>query len=252
MNSLLLALTLSLPAPASAAAAPPPRVLMVLTSHATKGDTGQPTGYYLSEVTHPAAVFEAAGFAIDYASIRGGEPPVDGLNLDDPINARYWNNAAFRTAVRTTPRLDDIDATRYAAVFYAGGHGTMWDFPDSPAVQRVTRQIWEAGGVVAAVCHGPAALVNVRLSNGRPLVEGKRVAAFTDAEERAVKLENVVPFLLASTLVERGATHVPAADFQAQVVVDGRLVTGQNPASARGTAEAVVAALRTASAATSP
>jgi putative intracellular protease/amidase len=238
---LLFATLVGLSAPAVAPADPPaPRpVLMVLTSHGTKGGTGQPTGYYLGEVTHPLAVFEAAGIPVEFASIQGGEPPVDGLDLDDATNARYWNDARFRQAVRTTRRLDEVDPSKYSAVFYAGGHGAMWDFRGNPAVQSVTRAIYEDGGLVGAVCHGPAALVEVTLADGRPLVAGKRVSAFTDSEERAVGLEGVVPFLLASTLVERGARHVPAPDWQAQVVVDGRLVTGQNPRSAAGVAEAM-------------
>ncbi|WP_233602124.1 type 1 glutamine amidotransferase domain-containing protein [Corallococcus sp. CA047B] len=214
-------------------------VLIVMTSHATKGSTGEPTGFYLGEVTHPLAVFQAAGIPVEFASIQGGEPPVDGLDLKDATNARYWNDPAFRQSLRTTLKLDDVKVARYSAVFYAGGHGAVWDFPGSPAVQRVTREIYEAGRVVAAVCHGPAALVNVKLSDGKYLVAGKQVSAFTDDEERAVKLEKVVPFLLATTLKERGAKHQPAANWTAKVVVDERLVTGQNPQSATGTAEAV-------------
>ncbi|MGO4261852.1 type 1 glutamine amidotransferase domain-containing protein [Lysobacter sp. TAB13] len=215
-------------------------VLFVLTSHGVKGSTGQPTGYYLGEVTHPLAELEAAGIAVEFASIQGGEPPVDGLEVEDALNARYWNDAGFRAAVRDTRALDAVDASRYSAIFFAGGHGAMWDFPVSDAVRRVTREIFEAGGAVAAVCHGPAALVNVTLSNGAYLVAGKRVSAFTDEEEAAVGLSDVVPFLLASTLRERGALHQPAPNWSRQVVVDGRLVTGQNPQSAG----AVGAALR--------
>lgn len=215
-------------------------VLFVLTSHGVKGSTGQPTGYYLGEVTHPLAELEAAGIAVEFASIQGGEPPVDGLEVDDALNARYWNDAGFRAAVRDTQALDAVDASRYSAIFFAGGHGAMWDFPVSDAVRRVTREIFEAGGAVAAVCHGPAALVNVTLSDGAYLVAGKRVSAFTDEEEAAVGLSDVVPFLLASTLRERGALHQPAPNWSRQVVVDGRLVTGQNPQSAG----AVGAALR--------
>jgi putative intracellular protease/amidase len=208
-------------------------ILFVLTSHATKGASGgEPTGYYLSEVTHPLAQLEKAGIDVEFASIAGGEPPVDGLDMDDPLNARYWNDDKFRAAIRQTQRLADIDASRYSGIFFAGGHGTMWDFPDSPAVQQVTRDIYEADGVVGAVCHGPSALLNIKLSDGHYLVEGKRVAAFTDDEERAVKLENTVPFLLASTLEQRGAHHQPALSWTEQVVVDGRLITGQNPQSA--------------------
>jgi putative intracellular protease/amidase len=240
MTSLLAATLLGLAATTSTGTPPAPKpVLIVLTSHAAKGDTGQPTGYYLGEVTHPLAVFDAAGIPVEFASIQGGEPPVDGLELDDATNARYWNDPAFRNAVRTTARLDDVDAQKYSAIFFAGGHGAMWDFPASVAVQQVTRDIYESGRIVAAVCHGPAALVNVKLSEGSYLVAGKRVSAFTDEEERAVKLEGVVPFLLASQLTQRGAEHQPAAAWTTKVVVDGRLVTGQNPQSATATAEAV-------------
>lgn len=214
-------------------------VLFVLTSHGTKGDTGQPTGFYLGEVTHPLAELEAAGIPVEFASIQGGEPPVDGLDLDDATNARYWKDDRFRNAIHTTQKLDDVDASKYAAIFFAGGHGAMWDFPTSPAVQRVTREIYEQGGAVAAVCHGPAALVNVKLGDGRHLVDGKRVSAFTDSEERAVQLDGTVPFLLASQLIERGAKHEAAPDWTSKVVVDGRLVTGQNPQSASGVGAAL-------------
>lgn len=218
---------------------PEKTVLFVLTSHGTKGDNGGPTGFYLGEVTHPLAVLEAAGIAVDFASIAGGEPPVDGLDLSDAVNAQYWENETFRTAIRNTKRLDMVNPADYAAIFFAGGHGAMWDFPQSPAVNSVSRAIWEQGGVVAAVCHGPAALVNVTLSDGTHLVAGHRLAAFTDSEERAVGLDKTVPFLLASTLVARGAEHQPAADWSAQVVTDGRLVTGQNPQSAHGVGQAI-------------
>jgi putative intracellular protease/amidase len=219
-------------------------VLFVLTSHGTKGNTGEPTGYYLGEVTHPLAELKEAGVAVEFASIKGGEPPVDGLDLSDPINARFWNDAAFRKQVANTMRLADVNPSKYAAIFFAGGHGAMWDFPFDESIRAVTRSIYEAGGIVGAVCHGPAALVNVTLSDGTPLVAGKKVAAFTDSEEHAVKLEKVVPFLLASTLVERGADHQPAADWTANVVVDGRLVTGQNPQSAGGVGAAMRELLR--------
>ncbi len=228
--------TAATPNPAKPAPKP---VLIVMTSHGVKGSTGQPTGFYLGEVTHPLAVFDAAGIPVEFASIQGGEPPVDGLELEDATNARYWNDARFRNAIRTTLKLDDVDANKYSAVFYAGGHGAVWDFPTSPAVQKLTREIYENGGIVSAVCHGPAALVNVKLSDGNYLVAGKKVSAFTDDEERAVKLDGVVPFLLATTLAQRGALHQPAANWTAKTVVDGRLVTGQNPQSATGTAEAV-------------
>jgi putative intracellular protease/amidase len=216
-------------------------VLFVLTSHGTKGSTGDATGYYLAEVTHPLAELQQAGLTVEFASIQGGEPPVDGLDLNDAVNARFWQDAAFRHQVAHTQRLADVDPSRYGAIFFAGGHGAMWDFPQAPAVHSVTRAIYEAGGIVGAVCHGPAALVNVTLRDGTPLVAGKKLAAFTDSEEHAVQLQNVVPFLLASTLIKRGAVHQGAPDWSVNVVVDGRLVTGQNPQSASG----VGAAMRT-------
>lgn len=226
---------------AAEAGAAAPRVLFVLTSHGTLGDSGRRTGYYLSEVTHPLAVFREAGFEVTFASVQGGEPPVDGLDLDDPVNARFWSDPVFRAEIAATTAIAAVDARVFDVVYFPGGHGTMWDFPGNPQVQRVVREAWDAGGVVAAVCHGPAALVDVRLADGRPLVAGRRLAAFTDDEERAVALDGTVPFLLASTLVARGAIHEAAPDFEPKVVVDGRLVTGQNPASATGLAEAVVA-----------
>jgi putative intracellular protease/amidase len=237
--SLLLSTLIGMAATGNVEPAPVKPVLIVLTSHGVKGSTGEPTGFYLGEVTHPMAVLEAAGIPVELASIQGGEPPVDGLDLKDETNARYWNDAKFREAIRTTPTLASVDPARYSAILFAGGHGAAWDFPDSPAVQQQARAVWEQGGVVAAVCHGPTALVNVTLSNGRHLVDGKHVAAFTDDEERAVKLDTVVPFLLATTLTQRGAIHHPAPNWTDKVVVDGRLVTGQNPQSAHGVGEAV-------------
>lgn len=214
-------------------------VLCVVTSNPIKGDSGQPTGFWLAELTHPLEVLKEAGIETELASVRGGQPPIDGFDLSDPVNARFWADAGFRKALASSPSLADVDPARYAAVFFAGGHGTMWDFPVSAAVQRVVRGVYEAGGVVSAVCHGPAALVNARLGDGSYLVAGKRVAAFTDQEEEEVKATKIVPFLLASTLTAHGARHQPAPNWAANVVVDGRLVTGQNPASARGVGEAV-------------
>lgn len=214
-------------------------VLIVMTSHGTKGDGGEPTGFYLSEVTHPLAVLEAAGIPVDFASIAGGEPPVDGFDLDDATNSRYWNDARFREAIKHSKALAEVDPLAYSAIFFAGGHGAMWDFPASDAVNAKTREVWEAGGVVGAVCHGPAALVDVTLSDGSHLVRGRKLAAFTDSEEAAVGLQAVVPFLLSSTLAKRGALMQPGADWTPQVAVDGKLVTGQNPQSATGVGEKI-------------
>jgi putative intracellular protease/amidase len=217
----------------------PIKILFVLTSHDRKGDTGQPTGFYLSEVTHPHHALTAAGFDIDYVSPKGGKAPADGVDLSDPVNKAFMEDSKNRAAIENTMRPDQVQADDYAAIFYAGGHGTMWDFADNKELAAIAGQIYDKGGVVGAVCHGPAGLVNVKLADGKYLVAGKEVAAFTNNEERAVELEKVVPFLLADKLQERGAIHRPAANFEKQVIVSERLVTGQNPASAAGVGEAI-------------
>jgi putative intracellular protease/amidase len=219
------------------------RVLIALTSHADLGDTGRTTGFYVSEAAEPWAVFTAAGYEVDLASVEGGEPPRDGEDPDSPEQRAFLTDPGVAGRLADTPRAGAIDPSRYDAVLFAGGHGTMWDFPDNADLGRIIRDIYEGGGVVAAVCHGPAALVGATLSDGSYLVAGKRVAAFTNDEEKAVDLADVVPFLLADRLGEQGAEHVPAENFAANVVRDGRLITGQNPASARGVAQAVVETL---------
>lgn len=215
-------------------------ILCVVTSHPIRGDSGEPTGFAMVELTHPLDVFDRAGIPYEIASIRGGHPPIDFFDLSDAANAHYWNDKDFRSALADSLILKDLDPSRYSAVFFAGGHGTMWDFADSEAVQTVIREIWEAGGIVSAVCHGPAALVNAKLSDGSYLVASKKLAAFTDAEEAEVKYDKVVPYLLASTLKNRGALHQPAPNWSENVVTDGRLITGQNPASAHDVGKAIV------------
>ena len=219
-------------------------VLFVVTSHAVKGDTGIPTGYNLAEVTHPLAKLQAAGIAVEFTPINGGEPPLDGLeDMNDPIIARYWADQDFRQAMAHTKAIAEINPSDYSAIFFAGGHGTMWDFPDNGDVHRAIREIYENGGIVSAVCHGPAALVNARLSDGSLLIADKNVASFTDDEEAEVQSTDVVPFLLASTLNAHGAHHHPAANWHEQVIVDGRLITGQNPQSGSALGEALRDAL---------
>lgn len=219
------------------------RILIALTSHDKKGDTGETTGAYLPEVAHPYDVFTRAGYEVDLVSVRGGKVPLDGLDRKDAISAAFLEDARVARQLAESAPSTAVDASRYDAIFFAGGHGTMWDLPGAEGFQRATAAIWEAGGVVGAVCHGPAGLVDVRLSSGEYLVKGRNVNGFTNAEERAAKLEDVVPFLLEDKLVERGGRFEGGPLWQAKVVVDGRLVTGQNPASATGVAEAMVKAL---------
>ena len=221
-----------------------PRILIAVTSHDKKGNTGETTGAYLPEITHPLEVFTKAGFAVDFVSVRGGQVPLDGVDRKDPINAAFLDDAAAVARLHASAAPLAIEPGKYAAVLFAGGHGTMWDFPEEPTLAKIASSIYDAGGVVGAVCHGPAGLVNVKLGDGQYLVAGKEVAAFTNDEERAAGLAEVVPFLLADKLVERGAVHRPAPNWQKQVITSERLVTGQNPASASGVAEAMVQLLR--------
>jgi putative intracellular protease/amidase len=216
------------------------KVLMVLTSHADLGDTGHKTGYYLPEVAHPWKVFTEAGYQVDFVSPKGGEAPMDGVDPSDPVQQAFLDDPDVAAALRSTLAPEQANPSDYDVIFYAGGHGTMWDFPDNTQLAKVAAEVYEGGGVVAALCHGPAGLVNVRLSDGSYLVAGKEVSAFTNEEETAVGLTEVVPFLLQTKLTERGARHTGTENFAAYVVADGRLVTGQNPASATGVAERVV------------
>lgn len=213
------------------------RALIVVTSNDTFGPSGpkdKRTGWYLSEVTHVYYPLVEAGYTVDFASPRGGAAPLDesSRKLDDAENRRFVEEGHLARLERTAA-LGEIDPTRYDVVHFAGGHGVMWDFPGNPDIGRVAAGVYQRGGVVAAVCHGPAALVDVKLSDGTYLVAGKEVSAFTDEEERAVKLSEVVPFLLSSTLAKRGANMHPAANWTSQVSVSERLVTGQNPQSAK-------------------
>ncbi|ARQ67549.1 type 1 glutamine amidotransferase domain-containing protein [Streptomyces marincola] len=221
----------------------PKKVLFALTSHGDLGDTGRRTGFYVPEVAHPADVFRRAGFEIAYVSVSGGAPPQDGIDPDDAVVAEFLADSETRRALAATPTPAQLDPADYDVIYFAGGHGTMWDFPESAELAGLAAEVYERGGVVAAVCHGPAALVNVKLTDGSYLVAGKQVASFTDDEEEAVGLTSVVPFLLETALVERGAKHTKAANFAPHAVADQRLVTGQNPASAAQVAELAVAEL---------
>lgn len=213
-------------------------IILVMTSHDKMGNTGKRTGAYLSEIAHPHLVFQRAGYSVELASVRGRAVPLDGVDQADAVSRKFLER--YEQQLSATPRVRDLSPDGKSAVFFAGGHGCMWDFPHDQDLARLTAQIYERGGVVGAVCHGPAALVNIRLSSGQYLVSGKAVSAFTNEEERAVGLEKVVPFLLADKLEERGATHVGAPNWEERVVVSERLVTGQNPASATAVAEEVL------------
>ncbi|WP_413581770.1 type 1 glutamine amidotransferase domain-containing protein [Bdellovibrio sp. HCB288] len=221
------------------------RALIVISSHDKLGDTGKPTGWYLSEVTHVYYPLIKAGYKVDFASPKGGAAPMDPGSRDpkDEDNKRFLEDRAAMKQIERTLPLAKVDPKKYKVVHFAGGHGAMWDFPNNPELSRVAAGIYESGGVVAAVCHGPAALVDIKLSNGEYLIQGKKVNGFTNAEEEEVGLTKVVPFSLANKLQERGALYEGGKNWENKVVVDGRLVTGQNPQSAHSVAVAIIEVL---------
>jgi putative intracellular protease/amidase len=224
----------------------PNKILIVLTNHDRLGNTGEKTGFYLDEAAHPYTVFTKAGYEVDFVSPTGASAPIDpkSLKLNDLVNRQFVENSAVMAEVNDTLAPQEVNPAEYKAILFAGGHGTMWDFPNQQGLTQLTTAIYDQGGVVGAVCHGPAGLVNVRLANGSYLVAGKTIAAFTNEEEAAVGLTQTMPFLLESKLIERGAKHTEAPNFQAHVVVSDRLVTGQNPASATDVAQQMVGLLK--------
>lgn len=220
------------------------KILFVLTSHSELGNTGKKTGYWLSEVTHPWKVLKDAGYEIDFVSPKGGECPSEGLDPSDPVNKAFAQDLLAQKKINFTMKPSEVKPEEYKAIFFAGGHGVMWDFPNNKELAVITSKIYENGGVVAAVCHGPAALVNVKLSNGKYLVDGKKINSFTNAEEKAINLEKVVPFALETALVKHGAKFQCSDNFQSHVVVNDRVITGQNPMSATAVGDALRIALQ--------
>lgn len=218
------------------------RVLFILTSHGDLAGVRE-TGYYVGEAAHPWTVLREAGHRVEFASVAGGVPPEDGRDDTDPEQVAFLADPQVAAELANTKTVADFDPADFAAVLYVGGHGTVFDFPDDAPLAKFSAAVYEQGGIVSAVCHGPSGLLNITKADGTYLVAGKNVAAFTNAEEAAVGLTETVPFLLADELVRRGAIHHPAPEWTENVVVDGRLITGQNPQSARGVGEALVKAL---------
>lgn len=218
------------------------KILFVVTSHGQLGDTGKKTGYFLSEVTHPWSVL-GKYFDIDVVSPKGGRPPVDGFDLSDPINATFWNDADWQQKMGDTMTPKEVDPSLYKAIFYAGGHGAMWDFPHNETLAGIAASIYEAGGIVSAVCHGPAGLLPIKLKDGKFLVKGRKLTGFTNPEEYANGTADIVPFLLETALENEGALFQEGAIWTDHVVVDGRLITGQNPMSALSLGKALLKAL---------
>jgi putative intracellular protease/amidase len=205
---------------------------MIVTSNARMGATDQATGLYLPELAHPYEVLESAGYAIDVASPEGGEAPIDPKSLSPELSR-------FVPLTKNTLPLEQVDPANYDAFMVVGGHGTMWDLPNDQHLQRLLPEAYASGKVIAAVCHGPAALTRLKKKDGSPLLEGRHVTGFTNDEEAAVGLTTVMPFLLEDALKSAGGKYIKAPNWQANVVVDQNIVTGQNPASARGVGEAI-------------
>jgi putative intracellular protease/amidase len=210
------------------------KILMVLTSHDQLGNTGRKTGFWLEEFAAPYFVFHDAGVQLTLATPKGGQPPVDPKSdlpeNQTPAMARFKQDAAAQSALAHTVKLADVKAADFDTVFYVGGHGPMWDLAESTDSISLIESFYNSGKPVALVCHSPGVLHRVTYK-GAPLVQGKRVTGFTNGEEEAVQLTHVVPFLVEDELIRLGAIFEKVANWQPFSVVDGRLITGQNPAS---------------------
>jgi putative intracellular protease/amidase len=223
------------------------KILMVLTSHSELGDTGKKTGFWLEEFASPYYVFKDAGADITLASPKGGQPPLD-PNSDAPgaqteATKRFKADEDATAQLADTDVLSEVDAKDYDAVFYPGGHGPLWDLANDAHSIDLIEDMIAAGKPVALVCHAPGALKNVQSADGSPLVKGKKVTGFTNSEEDAVGLTDVVPFLLEDMLKENGGIYSKGADQTEYVVEDGLLITGQNPASSEKAAEILLSRL---------
>lgn len=222
-------------------------VLMVLTSHDQLGDTGKKTGFWLEELAAPYYVFKEAGADVTLASPKGGQPPLDpasnapDFQTDD--TRRFEADRAAKEQLANTVRLDSIRQEDFDTVFYPGGHGPLWDLTNDTSSIKLIESFLAAGKPVALVCHAPGVLQHVKTIEGRPLVEGKRVAGFTNTEEAAVGLTDVVPYLVEDVLRAQGGLFEKTDDWGVLVVTDGLLTTGQNPSSSAAAAEALIAAL---------
>lgn len=223
------------------------KILMVLTSHDTLGNTGRKTGFWLEEFAAPYFVFTDAGMDVTVASPKGGQPPIDPKS-DDPDNqtaaqTRFKADSAAMKVLATTHRLDEMSSKDFDTVFYSGGHGPMWDLAEDPVSIRLIESFYDSGKIVTFVCHAPGVLRHVE-HNGKPLVKGKRVTGFTNEEEEEVQLTHVVPFLVEDELKKLGGLFEKKPNWEVHAIIDGRLITGQNPASSTATAQALLSVLK--------
>lgn len=223
------------------------RMLVVLTSCSKYPNLDRATGLWLGEAVHFVKKVEAAGYAVDYVSPKGGYTPIDphSLAMADAVDWEWYQNKAFMNKLGATMAPNQVKASDYCCIYYTGGHGVIWDFPDNVDLQRFAREIYEAGGIVSSVCHGAVGLLNIKLSDGKLLIQGKKVTGFSNVEEKLVELDKYVPFLTETELSARGAVYQKADQpLAAFAVEDNSVITGQNPASGGAVAELVIAALK--------
>tara|TARA_B110000196_G_scaffold308394_1_gene308983 strand:- start:419 stop:1111 length:693 start_codon:yes stop_codon:yes gene_type:complete len=223
------------------------KILMVLTSHDELGNTGQKTGFWVEEFAAPYYAFIDAGAEVTIASPQGGQAPIDPTSkLEDfqtEATDRYDNDAAAQAKISATVKLSSVNESDFDGVFYPGGHGPLWDLTDNTDSISLIESFLNAGKAVATVCHASAALLNVKQASGEFAIKGKAVTGFTNSEEEAVELTEVVPFLLEDELIKRGGEYQKAEDWHAFAVQDGLIITGQNPASSALAAEKLLAQL---------
>lgn len=224
------------------------KVLIVLTSHNKLGDTGHDTGFWLEEFATPYYIFKDANVDLTLASPDGGQPPLDpksdAPDFQTESTERFKADTDAQAALANTLKLSDVSPEDFDAVFYPGGHGPLWDLAEDKNSIALIEGMYASGKPVAAVCHAPAVLRHTRTSDGSPLVQGKSVTGFSNSEEEAVQLSNVVPFLLEDELSAKGAKYSKLDDWQDYAITDGNLITGQNPASSGSVAKAVLEALK--------
>lgn len=224
------------------------KVLMVLTSHDKLGDTGHKTGFWVEEFAAPYYVFVDAGVDVTLASPKGGKPPMDpnstAPDAQTEATKRLEKDSTAQHKLETTCTLDDVDPDDFDAIFYPGGHGPLWDLTNNEQSIKLIEHFWSKGKPVSAVCHAPAVLLNAKTPSGDPIVQGRTVTGFSNTEEAAVELTNVVPFLLEDELTAKGGHYRKVDDWQAYAVQDGMLITGQNPASSEQTAQRLLDVLR--------
>jgi putative intracellular protease/amidase len=224
------------------------KILIVLTSHSELGNTGNKTGFWIEEFAAPYYTLKEAGAEVTIASPKGGQPPIDPKSDEPssqtPATIRFKADAALQKILANTQKLSDISADNFDAVFYPGGHGPLWDLTSDAASIKLIEAFWKSKKPIASVCHAPSVLLNVKDENGDFLVKGKRVTGFTNSEEAAVELSNIVPFLLEDELKKKGGLYSKKDDWASYVVKDGLLITGQNPASSEAVAHELLELLK--------